>query len=338
MSGLLERIKGVKVEWVSLGEVAEIGTGNSNRQDENYNGRYPFFVRSQNILKSDSYQFDEEAIIIPGEGKIGEIIHYIHGKYALHQRAYRIHILQNNIKVKFLYYFMHSNFRNYILPKSIGSTSISIRKPMLEKFKIPIPPLEIQKEIVQILDTFTELTTELKNELTLRQKQYRYYRDKLLTFDGREEDLGFRVEWKSLGEVAQYSKDRISFEKINEDNYIGVENLLPNCGGKTSSSYVPTKGNLIKYQEGDILIGNIRPYLKKIWFADRIGGTNGDVLVIRLTDKKIYPRYLYQILADDKFFEYNIQHSKGAKMPRGNKNKILEYSFSIPPERNRIYP
>ena len=78
---------------------------------------------------------------------------------------------------------MRSQFKQYILMKSVGATSISIRKPMLENFLIPIPPLATQKEIFRILDTFTALTAELTAELTARKKQYNYYRDQLLTFD-----------------------------------------------------------------------------------------------------------------------------------------------------------
>ena len=181
-------LDGVKVEWKSLGEVAEVGTGHSNRQDENENGKYPFYVRSKNILKSNIFQFDETAIVVPGEGGVGDIFHYIEGKYALHQRAYRIHILSDKLDTKFLYYFMRSAFKNYILSKSVGATSLSIRKPMLEKFKIPIPPLKVQSEIVKILDNFTELTA--------RKKHYSYYRDRLLSFKDE------KVEWKKLGDIA----------------------------------------------------------------------------------------------------------------------------------------
>ena len=118
---------------------------------------------------------------------------------------------------------------------------------------------------------------------------------------------------KKLIDVAIYAKVRISANKLNKENYVGVENLLQNKLGKTSSNYVPTEGSFIEYLPNDILIGNIRPYLRKIWLADKTGGTNGDVLVIRLTDKNILPRYLYHILANEHFFEYNIKYSKGAK-------------------------
>ncbi|WP_254304112.1 restriction endonuclease subunit S [Shewanella sp. VB17] len=181
----------------------------------------------------------------------------------------------------------------------------------------PEKSLEIQGEIVRILDAFTELTTELN----ARKKQYKYYRDQLLSFEEGE------VEWKTLSEISEYSQSRIIFEELNKNNYVGVENLLQDRAGKTDSSRVPEKGNLTKYINQDILIGNIRPYLKKIWHADRTGGTNGDVLVMRTTDSAVSPRFLYHVLANDKFFEYNMQHAKGAKMPRGNKAKIMEYQF-----------
>ena len=180
---LMALVQNMTVEWKPLGEVAEIGTGNSNRQDEDSNGEYPFYVRSRNILRSTTYQFNETAIIIPGEGGIGDIFHYVEGKYALHQRAYRIHVIAPELSSKFLYYVMNEGFKKYIQAKSVGATAISIRKPMLEKFPIIIPPIEIQQKIVKILDKFTELEATLEAELHLRKQQYNYYRDYLLTFD-----------------------------------------------------------------------------------------------------------------------------------------------------------
>lgn len=150
-----------------------------------------------------------------------------------------------------------------------------------------------------------------------------------LGFLGRLLD-GAKARWLPLEDVAEYSETRIGFQKLNKSNYVGVDNLLQNRGGRVDSNYVPTNGNLTEYRIGDVLIGNIRPYLRKIWLADRNGGTNGDVLVVRITNDSVDPRYLYQVLSDEKFFEYNIQHSKGAKMPRGSKSHILQYSVPIP--------
>ena len=139
------------------------------------------------------------------------------------------------------------------------------------------------------------------------------------------------VEHKPLSEVARYSATRISATEMSADNYIGVDNLLPDKGGKGLSGYVPQTGMLTRYEPYDILIGNIRPYLKKIWLSDRVGGTNGDVLVIHITVDNLSAEYLYYVLSSDRFFTYATQYSKGGKMPRGSKDANMRYPIPIPP-------
>lgn len=140
------------------------------------------------------------------------------------------------------------------------------------------------------------------------------------------------VEYKALNEIASYSKDRIEIEYVDENNYIGIDNLLKNKQGKVPASSVPSMNRLTKYEKDDVLIGNIRPYLKKIWLADCCGGTNGDVLVFQIKDKNIIiPAFLYCVLSADDFFNFDMQHSKGSKMPRGDKAIIMTYSVPIPP-------
>jgi len=142
-------------------------------------------------------------------------------------------------------------------------------------------------------------------------------------------------------DIASYSRNRIGADKVNVDSYVGVDNLLQNKQGKTVSTCVPITGNLTEYKIGDVLIGNIRPYLKKIWYATNFGGTNGDVLVVRTNQNEkdsIDSRFLYHLLASDEFFNYNMQFAKGAKMPRGDKSAIMKYKISIPTlaEQKRI--
>lgn len=138
--------------------------------------------------------------------------------------------------------------------------------------------------------------------------------------------------YKKLGEVAFYSTSRVSSSSLDETNYVGVDNLLKDRKGKIDSTVVPVEGNCIGYKCGDILVGNIRPYLKKIWLANNDGGASGDVLVIRANNhQELHPDFLYWDLSNDAFFEYNMLHSKGAKMPRGNKVDILKYIVPVPP-------
>lgn len=103
------------VLYKPLQEIADIGTGSSNTNEELEIGEYPFFVRSQEVRRKDSYEFDETAIITSGDGVgVGKIFHYIEGKYALHQRAYRIHINTDDVIPKYYFYYMKSAFLSYI--------------------------------------------------------------------------------------------------------------------------------------------------------------------------------------------------------------------------------
>ena len=140
------------------------------------------------------------------------------------------------------------------------------------------------------------------------------------------------IEYKELQEICRYSKNRINVSEVDNTTYVGVENLLQNKQGKTLASSVPTTGNVIRFDIGDILIGNIRPYLKKIWLSDCVGGTNGDVLVVQINDRKIIiPEFLYYVLSSDAFFTYDMLYSKGTKIPRGNKVAVMQYRIPIPP-------
>ncbi len=183
------KVGGVRfdVKWVTLGEIAEIGTGSSNTNEELEEGKYPFFVRSQVVRYKNEYEYDETAIITSGDGVgVGKVFHYIEGKYALHQRAYRIKINDGNLNSKFFYYYMRTTFYNYIMKNAYSSSVTSVRRPMLIKFPVPLPPLPVQRRIVSILDRFEALTTDLQSglpaEIKARRKQYEYYREKLLTF------------------------------------------------------------------------------------------------------------------------------------------------------------
>ncbi len=172
------------VEMRQLETIAEIGTGSSNTQDELEKGKYPFFVRSQIVRWKDEYEFDETAVITSGDGVgVGKVLHYYEGKYALHQRAYRIHIIVEDVIPKFLFYFMQKDFYNYIMSNAYAASVTSVRKPMLLKYPIPVPSLFEQQRIVDILDKFEESIQNLEAQLAQREKQYEYYRNKLLTFE-----------------------------------------------------------------------------------------------------------------------------------------------------------
>ena len=130
---------------------------------------------------------------------------------------------------------------------------------------------------------------------------------------------------------------KIEVSEINESNYVSTENMLSNKGGITIASSLPDTKSVRKYLPQDILINNIRPYFKKIWYSDMIGGCSNDVFVIR--SKENYDsKFLYYVLSSDDFFSYVMANAKGTKMPRGDKKVIQNYevpNFSID-EQKRI--
>ena len=302
---------GVKKE--KLKNLAEIGTGNSNRQDATEDGQYTFFVRSKDTLKSSSYEYNEEAIIIPGEGGIGEVFHYINDKYALHQRAYRIHVVSDLLDTKFLYHYMKSAFKKFITKKAVSATVTSIRKPMIEDFEVPLPPLSIQSEIVHILDSFTLLTAELTAELTARQKQYAFYRDYLLDFS--DEDVTKKipdidcsnVEYKRLGDIAiiERGKRLVRNDLSQEIGYPVYQNALKPLGYYTDKNRNANSVFII----GAGAAGEIGYSYVDYWAAD-------DCFTF-VCDDKLIQRYLYFLLMSKQaYLKNNVRKSSIPRLPR----------------------
>lgn len=127
-----------------------------------------------------------------------------------------------------------------------------------------------------------------------------------------------------LSDICVYRNERISTNVLNSHTYVSTENMLPDKGGITDAASLPTVSQTSKFRYGDTLVSNIRPYFKKIWFAEYDGGCSNDVLVFSAKEG-VDPKYLYYVLANDSFFAYSTATSKGTKMPRGDKTSIMQY-------------
>lgn len=127
-----------------------------------------------------------------------------------------------------------------------------------------------------------------------------------------------------LSDICFYVKEKVAVSVLENTDYISTENMIPNKGGITTATSLPSSFKTQAYQKHDVLVSNIRPYFKKIWFSDCNGGCSNDVLVFRAKEG-IDARFLYYVLADDAFFDYSTATSKGTKMPRGDKTAIMQY-------------
>ena len=230
---------------VQLADIADIGTGSSNTNEAVEDGKYPFFVRSQEPLRKNDFEYDETAIITAGDGVgVGKVYHYIEGRYALHQRAYRIHINTPEVVPKYYFHYMKAKFLPYIQKTMFQGSVASIRRPMLNAFPVPVPSLDVQNRIVKVLDNFEKICSDLNiglpAEIEARQKQYEYYRDKLLTFAENGNTILSRAEQsRALIKLLQY---------VFGYAVVSLQDVVKNsCSGGT-----PKKGVSEYYEDGNI--------------------------------------------------------------------------------------
>ena len=178
------RLKGFSGEWAEkkLGDIADIRTGKRNGDENVIGGLYPFFVRSQEVLRINSYSYEGEAIIVPGEGGIGKIFHYVHGKFDYHQRVYKVSDFPSDICTKYVYYYMTQFFGDYALNQTAKATVDSLRLPTFQEFEISIPDSwNEQFAIANILTTMDNEIVSLETELQKYKALKQGMMQKLLT-------------------------------------------------------------------------------------------------------------------------------------------------------------
>lgn len=132
----------------------------------------------------------------------------------------------------------------------------------------------------------------------------------------------------NLKDIAQLVTDKISSRQVTLQDYVTTDSLLPNKQGRTIAQNLPPQPcTLTRFQVGDVLVANIRPYLQKVWFADCEGAASADVLVFRAINGHS-PQYLYAVLLQDSFYEWVMLGTKGSRMPRGNKDQIMRFPIT----------
>lgn len=200
----------------------------------------------------------------------------------------------------------------------------------LGSIKIPLPPLDIQQKIVAEIERVESEEQKLQTDVVEIQTEI----STIL-----EQCQRSATDFVKLREVALYSTEKTNAQTLNQDTYVGVDNLLPDVAGKRMSDFVPTTRTVTAYHPGNILLSNIRPYLKKAWLADNHGGASGDVLVLVVDEKMAVPGYVFSFVSTDQFFDYEMQNiGSKVKMPRADKKKVLDFQIPILPiqEQQRI--
>ena len=213
------------------------------------------------------------------------------------------------------------------IPLQNGIRLLNIDMDGYSKIKIPIPPIDVQKQIVDEIDGIDNSVSDAMKRIDECEAD----------IEGLLSSLNYADS--TLNTIAPFATKSIKYSDIESETYITTDNMLQNKLGVFPFEGVANISSITEYKPKDILISNIRPYLKKIWFADKEGGCSKDVLVLRSADTSKYlPKYIFYMIRRDTFFDYVMEGKKGIKMPRGNKEDIMKYKIPMPhiDEQKRI--
>lgn len=241
----------------------------------------------------------------------------------------RIRVLDaSEVEPLYLWSVLHNFYcKGGTIPLQNGIRLLNIDMNGYSKIKIPVPPIAVQKQIVEEI---AKVDTSVSDAMQRIDKYESDIENLLSSLNNAD---------STLNTIAPFATKSIKYGDIESETYITTDNMLQNKLGILPFEGVANISSITEYKLEDILISNIRPYLKKIWFADKEGGCSKDVLVLRSADTSKYlPKYIFYMLRRDSFFDYVMEGKKGIKMPRGNKEDIMKYKIPMPniDEQKRI--
>ncbi|ENQ6619266.1 restriction endonuclease subunit S [Campylobacter lari] len=337
---LLEELCPNGVEFKSLGEVCEVVKGQQlNKNLLLENGLYP--VMNGGINPSgywDTYNKNAQTIIISQGGASAGYVNFMQTPFWAGAHCYTIEKIVEFLNYKFIYYFLKNN-QNNLIKLQYGAGIPALNKIDIQTLQIPIPPLEVQEEIVKILDTFTKLEAELEAELEARRRQYEYYRNKLLSFEYLDKNGG-GYELKMLGEVGNFTrgsglqkKDLLDFG-IPCIHYGQIHTYYNNYT-YTTKSFVDFESakKLKKAKKGDLIIAGASENIEDICKAIVYLGENnvcisGDSFAF---SHSLNPKYVGYVFQSERFIEYKKKYAQGTKVMRLSIERLKQFQIPIPP-------
>ena len=365
-------LDGAEVEWKPLKDVAEYIRGVTyNKANESTNNIGYKVLRANNItlsgntlnfddikvikfdtkVKSSQMLYKNDILISAASGSrehVGKVafiyqdIDYYFGGFMGVIRC------NNNVNSRYLFHiFTSSIFQDYLNEVLNSSTINNLNSKVMDSFRLPIPPLSVQTEIVKILDALTALTSELTSELILRRKQYEYYREKLLSFDSLEL-LGGVVQWIKLidlgGLIRGNGLQKKDFTEtgVPAIHYGQIYTYYGTFATKTKSFVSPELAKKLKKAKyGDVLIAGTSENLKDVmkplgWLGSEIA-FSGDMFAFR-PNKRVNTKYLTYILQTERFYKFKEKYAQGTKVIRVKADNFLNYEIPLPTfeEQQRI--
>ena len=256
--------------------------------------------------------------------------------------AYKVYTINGDDPYFINAWVKSEHAKNFFMSATTEGDSLcrkNIEWEFLYDKKICVPSLSEQEKIGLFLTTLDKLIAKLEAKLDKLRKLKQALLEKIfVNVNGGGYETpeirfkGYTDKWqvKELREVFEMPTNRISGSELQADQYISTEHILQNFEGVEPTTSMPANLSAIRFFQNDILMANIRPYLKKIWLSDRNGGASSDVIVFHITIKSD-PAFLYYELTNGQFIEYVMESIQGSKMPRGNKQAMQAFKMSIAP-------
>ena len=313
---------------VKLGDICEIKTGKKDVNEGSANGMYPFFTCAKDHTYSDVYSFDCEAILIAGNGAVGQTSYY-KGKFEAYQRTYVLSDF-HTILPKLLLFILEGTLMAHLSSRVLGNTIPYIKKGMLENFEFPLPPLAEQQRIVEKLDrAFEEIdraieATEesIKKTKSLIDKSL----NELTSASGKE---------VYLSDVCSIESKLVDpkEEPFKSQYHIGAGNILSMSNDVQEIKTAEEEGLIsgkFPFNKNHVLYSKIRPYLRKVHLPSFEGICSADIYPLVPDDQLLEREFLFYLLLSERFTDYAMKGSARAGMPKVNREHLFKFKFNLP--------
>lgn len=343
-----------------LGEICQIKTGKKDVDEGNSNGKYPFFSCSREITYSDTYSFDTEAILIAGNGDVGNSKIY-KGKFEAYQRTYVLDDFKDDIK--YIYYYLIGNLKRILVKSKSGSTMPYIRKGDLANLQIPLSPPPIQQKIVRILDIIQRAVEMQDKIIELAKGLKKSLMAKLFREGAPSFSRGRKLKKTEIGEIPENWEmvnfgqfERTKIEIIDGDRGINYPKnsefskegycLFLNTKNIPSDKFDFSECNFItkekdellrkgKLQAGDIVlttrgtVGNAAIYNEKVSYENmRI---NSGMIILRNTGKNFLTKFVHLLLIGPIIQKQFKNYGSGSAQPQLPINVLQKIDLIKPP-------
>ena len=317
----------------SIGELCKVETGKRDANEGSDDGQYHFFTTAKKTGRIDTYRWDCDALLIAGNANIGNVKQY-NGKFDAYQRTYVLSGFRPDVDVRYLYFALSDTLNFYLdANKNVAAMTYIVLKTLVD-FEVPVPPIEVQREIVSILDKFTQLEAELEAELEARRSQFTYFVDRIFDLDGSHNAPSEPL--KSACRITRASgleKSQLQGEGLPVVQYGEIHMHYDTVATSSRSFADPLiAGKLQRANPGDVILVTTSEDVKDVgnplvWLGPTPIGVGGESLIM---EHDLDPVYLGMFFKSNSFYSQKLPYENGSKVKRISTSNLQKILIPVP--------